>query len=91
MITPTLLLRLGHIGAALENSPASMKQDDVAKYLVLKSELTNVEAKNILENNCCLLYRNQVTATNEQDPAKKSENLVCDNGTLRHSKFFIWL
>lgn len=67
---------------SLETSPPSMKQDDVAKFLALKSEQTNAEAKNILENSCCVMYRNKVIATNQQDPAKRSENLSFDNGTL---------
>lgn len=61
-----------------------MKQDDVDKYLALKSELTNVEAKTILGNSCCMIHRNKVIAMNWQDPAKRSEILV-------FGKFLIWL
>lgn len=48
----------------------------------MTSELTDIGHKNILENNYCVMYKNRVIVTNQQDLEKRSEILLFANRTL---------
>ena len=85
MITSTLPLGMDTQGLLMspESSLPSMKH--VAKQLAMTSELTeltDIGHKNILENNCCVMYRNRVIVTNQQDLEKRSEILLFASRTL---------
>lgn len=93
LVTAALPVGPGHIGTAdiTGEFTTKRKRDNVAKYLALKSELTKVKPKNILENNCYIMCKNEVIVMIQQVLSKRSEILLFNNGTLWHTKLFIWL
>lgn len=74
MVTAALPVGPGHIGTAdiTGEFTTKRKRDNVAKYLALKSELTKVKPKNILENNCYIMCKNEVIVMIQQVLSKRS-------------------
>lgn len=62
LVIVVLSVGLGYIGIVdiIGEFIIKRKRDNVVKYLVLKSELIKVKFKNILENNCYIMCKNEV-------------------------------